>query len=101
MKGVPSPVFISGGNGLQAACCPVCQTPSDAWTRLADGPGGGPKPGSVAVCVYCSSVLVYALGARGLSLRKPTDAEMAAMADDGLLEVTRQYTLEIRRGRQQ
>ncbi len=68
---------------------------------MGDLPGAGPSPGAVAVCVYCSSIGVYALGARGLILREPTEAERATFENDGLLDLARTYTEKYRRERQQ
>ena len=96
------PIFLSTGRlAGDAPHCPVCQTPSDAWTRMGEGPGRGPSPGAVGICVYCSSIGVYALGPRGLILREPTEAERATFENDGLLELASTCTEKLRREHQQ
>jgi hypothetical protein len=43
--------------------CPACQAPISASTGpLDDGPDRGPQPGDVAVCLNCSTILLYGPG---------------------------------------
>ncbi len=74
----PQPLFVRQGDFGQAVRCPVCDGPMDSWTLLSEGPEQRtPRPGDKLLCVYCSTLLTYCLGAHGMTVRVATDAERA------------------------
>lgn len=54
--------------------CPACEHPLNESHSV--GASASPIPGSIALCAYCASALVYE---DGLTLRLMTDADAAAL----------------------
>jgi hypothetical protein len=57
-------VKLGGAHRRPLVRCPVCAAPNDAAAGLVDGDDdrAPPRPGDVAVCLGCSSVLLFAPG---------------------------------------
>lgn len=56
--------------------CPVCFAKIDAATHMGNRK---PKPGSIGICVYCSTLLRYE---PGLTVRQLTDEEVKSLEPD-------------------
>jgi hypothetical protein len=62
--------------------CPVCGTLVDGWTAIPGDPTSGPRPGDIAICLYCVTIGVYT---DALAFRRATvDEEREFMADPGV-----------------
>lgn len=61
-----------------APSCPNCGAKLDG----AGGHSEEPESGNWSLCIYCHTMAVYEQTAFGLTLRKPTAAELAEMMAD-------------------
>ena len=60
--------------------CPVCRAPNDALTSAHfDSTPRGPKPGDLAICAYCKTLLAFT---DTMTLRVATEAEWQQLAPE-------------------
>jgi hypothetical protein len=77
--------------------CPVCMEKVDGHTSFADEPGSVPSPGSVSMCCYCASFLVYT---EEMRLRKMHPGEIMEWQQEDPVKVQEKFRTQQMKGPQ-
>lgn len=77
--------------------CPVCNTLLNAATASGANPEARPAEGDVTICVRCTAALFYVGTGRSLTLRLPTDDELAELQRDPAIARQKAHVIKLSR----